>query len=85
MQIGRVIGQGVSTVKHPSFVGWKLLLVQPLHERRTPDGDPILAVDAVGAGSDDLVVLSTDGAWARNLLKDRKSPVRWTVIGLCDH
>jgi microcompartment protein CcmK/EutM len=84
MQIGRVIGQAVSTVKHPSLRGWKLLLVQPLHERSVPDGDPVLAIDSVGAGANDLVLLSTDGAAARALVKDRKSPARWTVIGLCD-
>src|SRR5436853_307006 len=48
MQLARVIGHAVATVKHPSLTGWKLLLVQPLHERRTPDGDPFLAVHAVG-------------------------------------
>ena len=84
MQIARVIGQAVATVKHPSFRGWKLLLVQPLHESRTPDGEPLLAIDAVGAGANELVILSSDGAGARALVGDRKSPARWAVIGICD-
>jgi ethanolamine utilization protein EutN len=84
MQIGRVLGRAISTVKHPSFKGWKLLVVQPVHENRTPDGEPVVAVDGVGAGSADLVLLSSDGAGGRTLVKDRKSPVRWTVIGICD-
>ncbi|MFL5338922.1 MAG: EutN/CcmL family microcompartment protein [Gemmataceae bacterium] len=84
MQLARVIGQAVATVKHPSFRGWKLLLVQPLHEGRTPDGDPLLAIDAVGAGTGDLVMVTSDGASARGLVKERKSPVRWAVIGICD-
>jgi microcompartment protein CcmK/EutM len=83
MQIGRVIGHAVSTVKHPSLTGWKLLLVQPLHGE-APDGDPILAIDAAGAGSNELVMITSDGASARNLVKDRKSPVRWSVIGIVD-
>ena len=84
MQIAKVIGHAVSTVKHPSLKGWKLLLVQPLHEEKTNDGDPLLAVDAVGAGAGEMVIVSSDGAYARTLVKDRKSPLRWTVIGICD-
>jgi ethanolamine utilization protein EutN len=83
MQIGRVIGHAVATAKHPSLKGWKLLLVQPMHGDQA-DGEPILAVDAVGAGVPGPVILSSDGASARTLVKDRKSPVRWTVIGICD-
>jgi ethanolamine utilization protein EutN len=83
MQIGRVIGHAVATTKHPSMTGWKLLLVQPLYGE-LPDGEPILAVDAVGAGANERVLISSDGASARALVKDRKSPVRWTVIGICD-
>jgi ethanolamine utilization protein EutN len=83
MQIGRVIGHAISTVKHASLTGWKLLLVQPLHGEK-PDGDPILAIDAAGAGANELVMITSDGASARNLVKDRKSPVRWSVIGIID-
>lgn len=84
MQIARVIGQAVATVKHPSLRGWKLLLVQPLHEGDKPDGDPLLAVDGAGAGPSDRVMISSDGASARALVGDRKSPARWTIIGICD-
>lgn len=84
MQIARVIGQAVATVKHFSLRGWKLLLVQPLHEGEKPDGDPLLAVDGAGAGPGNRVLISSDGASARALVNERKSPVRWTVIGICD-
>jgi ethanolamine utilization protein EutN len=84
MQLGRVLGQAVSTIKHSSLKGWKLLVVQPLHQTRAPDGDPLLAVDGVGAGVADFVILSSDGASARTLVKDRRSPVRWTIIGIRD-
>ena len=83
MQLARVIGQAIATVKHPSMNGSKLLLVQPIHEGR-PDGEPLIAVDAVGAGHQDLVVLSSDGAFARTLVNDRRTPVRWTIMGICD-
>jgi ethanolamine utilization protein EutN len=83
MHIARVIGHAVSTVKHPSLTGWKLLLVQPLHAEK-PDGEPLLAIDAAGAGANELVMISSDGASARNLVGARNSPVRWSVIGIVD-
>ena len=45
MQLARVVGHGVSTIKHPSMQGWKLLLVQPLTSDGKEDGEPLLAID----------------------------------------
>jgi ethanolamine utilization protein EutN len=84
MQIGRVMGQAVSTIKHPSFHGWRLLLVQMLTPDNRPDGEPLLAVDSLGAGVAQLVILSNDGAGARELVGSKTSPVRWIVLGVCD-
>jgi ethanolamine utilization protein EutN len=84
MQIGRVVGQAVSTVKHPSFEGWRLLLVQPLTPDGGADGEPLLAIDSLGAGKADRVILTNDGAGARELVGIRNSPVRWMVLGICD-
>jgi ethanolamine utilization protein EutN len=84
MQIGRVVGQAVSTVKHTSLVGWKLLLVQPLTAKGTADGEPILALDRQGAGVPDRVIVSSDGAEARKMVGAKNSPVRWFVLGVCD-
>ena len=84
MQIGRVVGHAVSTVKHPSLQGWKMLLVQPLGTEEQPDGEPILAIDSLGARTEDLVILSNDGSGARELVGARDSPVRWMVLGMCD-
>lgn len=84
MQVAEVIGQAVASVKHRSLTGWKLLLVQPLHLDGTEDGDPFLAIDAVGAGIGDRVIISSDGQSARQLVGIRASPVRWVVIGMND-
>jgi ethanolamine utilization protein EutN len=84
MQIGRVVGQAVSTVKHPSLHGWRLLIVQPLTPEGKADGEPLLAIDNLGAGSSHLVILSNDGAGARELVGSKTSPVRWMVLGVCD-
>lgn len=84
MQIGRVIGHAVSTVKHPTLHGWRLLLVQPLTADDRPDGEPLLAVDKLGSGNGDRVILSNDGAGAREMIGSKTSPVRWMVLGMCD-
>jgi ethanolamine utilization protein EutN len=84
MQIGRVVGQAVATVKHPSLKGWRLLLVQLLTAGGGDDGEPLLAIDSLGAGVGDRVMLCNDGAGAREMVKDKNSPVRWFVMGLCD-
>lgn len=67
------------------MIGCKLLLVQPrLADQLTADGDPVLAVDGVGAGRGDVVILTSDGRWARELLGVEATPVRWTIIGIQD-
>ena len=84
MQIGRVMGHAVSTVKHPSLQGWRLLLVQPFTHEGKEDGEPLLAIDKLGAGATHLVILSNDGAGARELVGAKNSPVRWMILGVCD-
>jgi ethanolamine utilization protein EutN len=84
MQLGRVVGHAVSTVKHPSLHGWRLLLVQMLTPDGKEDGEPILAIDNLGAGTENLVIVSNDGAGARQLVRAKDSPVRWLVLGMCD-
>jgi ethanolamine utilization protein EutN len=85
VQLGHVVGQGISTVKHPSLVGWRLLLVQTFTPDGREDGEPLLAIDALGAGLGDRVILSNDGASARKMVKDGNSPARWLVLGIQDH
>lgn len=85
MQIARVVGTATSTLKHPSMQGQKLLIVQPLMaDGLTADADPQIAVDAVGAGRGEKVVITSDGRFTRDLLKADATPVRWSVIGICD-
>ena len=50
MQLARVIGTVVATVKNPSLEGRKLLIVQSLNKDLMPQGKPLVAVDAAGAG-----------------------------------
>ena len=84
MFFGVVEGTAISTIKHRSLAGWKLLVVQPLDMAGRPDGDPLLAIDMIGAGHGTRVVISNDGRGAREMVGDNNSPVRWAVIGLAD-
>ncbi|HEX4144098.1 MAG TPA: EutN/CcmL family microcompartment protein [Pirellulales bacterium] len=86
MQIGLVVGTATSTVKHRSMIGTKLLVVQFYgQDGQTLDGDPVLAVDTLGAGRGERVLLSSDGRNTRALLKDETTPVRWSVLGIDDN
>ena len=85
MQLARIIGTATATVKHPSLAGTRLLVVQPLMADRTsPDGDPQLAIDTVGASTGDVTVITSDGRLLRDLLKSDTTPARWSTIALLD-
>ena len=85
MQQALVIGRATATIKHPTLQGVKLLIVQPKKvDGRTPDGDPLLAIDTVGAGRGETVLITSDGRFAREWLKTDATPVRWTIIGIED-
>ena len=84
MQLGMVIGHATSTVKHPSLVGLRMVIVQPLNQARQPEADPVVAMDRLGSAPGSMVVLNSDGKGARELVGDEKPPARWYVIGLVD-
>ena len=85
MQLGLVVGTATSTVKHATLRGQKLLIVQPLMaDGQKPDGDPQIAIDAVGAGTGERVLITSDGKYVRELVKQENTPIRWSVIGIAD-
>ena len=85
MQLALVVGTATSTIKHATMSGQKLLVVQPLlADGRSADGDPQVAVDAVGAGKGERVMITSDGKHMREVLKAEATPVRWSVIGISD-
>ena len=84
MQLGTVIGHATSTVKHPSLVGWRMVIVQQVGINGQPEGEPVVAVDKLGSSAGARVILNSDGKGARQLIGDEKSPVRWFVIGIVD-
>lgn len=85
MLIGHVIGTVVATRKHEQLVGCKIQVVQPLdHHGKKPAGDPFVAVDAVGAGVGEQVVI-VRGSGARIALNNDQAPVDATIIGIIDN
>jgi microcompartment protein CcmK/EutM len=84
MLIARVVGTVVATQKHRKFEGAKLLLVQPLNLDDTPRGSTLLAVDGVGAGVHEKVLIVLEGRAAGEALGRRAAPVDAAVIGIVD-
>lgn len=82
MILGRVVGKAISTVKHPSLQRMRMLVVEPVQAASL---DPVLALDELGAGAGDLVVLSSDGLYTRFVVDDDTSPARWTVMCIIDN
>ncbi len=67
------------------MLGTKLLIVQFYGvDGQKVDGEPVIAVDTLGAGRGEWVLLSSDGRSTRALLKDETTPVRWSVMGIED-
>ena len=84
MQIARVVGTVVSRQKHHTFEGAKLLLVQPITLDDQPKGPALLAVDSVGAGVHEKVLVVIEGRAAGEALGRKGAPVDAAVIGIID-
>lgn len=85
MQICKIVGDVVSTIKNSHLQGHKLLLVQPVAlDLKTPAGAAMIAIDKVNAGKDDLVLVNKEGSSARLLLEDEEIPVQAVIVGVID-
>lgn len=83
MLIAKVIGSAVASVKLDALKSSKLLVVSPADGSGVVNGAPFLAVDLVGAGSGELVVVS-QGSSARMVVGANTSPVDAAIIGILD-
>lgn len=84
MRIAIIKGHVTATVKHPTLEGWRMLIAQPVTPEGSPDGPPQIVIDTLGAAPGQKVVINSDGAEARRLVKAKHSPARWTVMGIVD-
>ncbi len=84
MRIARVVGSVVATRKQPSLTGARLLLAQPLDADGGPVGDTQIAIDAVGAGPGETVLLVLEGRAAGSALGRPDAPVDAAIVGIVD-
>lgn len=84
MQIGRVVGTIVATQKNRKLEGAKLLLVQPMTLEGTARGAAVLAIDSVGAGIGERVLLVIEGKAAGDALGKKGAAVDAAIIGIVD-
>lgn len=85
MKIGRVSGTVVSTIQSPVYAGRKLLICDVLDAGgRQVTGDYLIAVDAVGAGAGETVLILDEGNSARQVVEFEQGPIRAVIVGIVD-
>lgn len=84
MKLARIIGNVDSVIKHPTYSGTKMLVVQPVDEHLNAKGRTHPAIDTVGAGIGDLVLVVEEGKAARERIRQKNVPIRTLVVGIVD-
>lgn len=84
MLLARIDGFATASIAHPSLKGQKIVLCTPINEVGEVSGNPIAALDPIGAGRHAKVFITTDGAWSQGTVHDDSSPIRNQVIGIFD-
>lgn len=84
MQLARVVGSLVSTQKHRTLSGAKLMLVRLIDFDGTPRGTTMLAIDGAGAGVDETVLVVLEGRAAGEILGQKGAPVDAAIVGIVD-
>lgn len=83
MQLARVAGTVVADQKAPEAVGWKLLVVQPLDAAGASTGGPFVAVDDVGAGPGEVVLVASGSSARQTKLTDQR-PCDAVIMAIVD-
>ena len=84
MQLARVIGTVVATVKSDGLEGVKFLIIQPLDRRQEPKGDPVVAADAVHMAGPGELVYFVSAREAAQALQNTFVPVDHAIVGIVD-
>jgi len=85
MKIGRVSGTVVSTINAPVYDGRRLLICDLLDEKgEEPAGGYLIAVDSVGAGAGETVLILDEGNSARQVIDMEDAPIRAVIVGIID-
>jgi len=84
MIIGKVTGSVVATRKNERLIGSKFLIIAPFHAKNNAKtGDQIVAVDSIGAGIGDIVLVA-QGSSARLACDNKDAPCDAAVVGIID-
>ena len=84
MILGRVKGEVVSTIKHPAYANWRVLLLDRIDPAGRELGGYLVAIDAVDAGVGQTVLVIDEGNSARQVVDDPQAPIRSVIIGIVD-
>ncbi len=85
MILARVTGRITSTIHHPDMDGQRLLVLDKIDPEGKPTGGYLIAVDSVGAGAGEMVIVLDEGNGARQILGGADMPVRSIVVGIVDY
>ena len=85
MQLAVVIGKAISTIKHEAYDSTKLMVVQPLNLDGSPKGNSTLAVDYVGSGEGEVVLLGAAPGLAKVVFGLEVAPIREMIMGIVDY
>ncbi len=84
MILAKVAGRITSTIHHPDMTGYKLLVCDKLNDRGEPNGGYVIAIDNIGAGAGETVIILDEGTGARQVLNADGMPVRSVIVGVVD-
>lgn len=84
MKIARVLGNVVSTIKHPTHEGLKLMIVRQVDKSGEPTGREMVAIDTASAGEGDYVLLVDEGGAARIMAGNEDAAVDAVIVGVLD-
>ncbi len=84
MKLARVVGTVISTINAPALDGRTLLVCDLLDPTGRPSGGYTIAIDSVGAGAGETVLLLDEGTSARQVLGAPGAPIRTVVVGIVD-
>ncbi len=84
MKLARVAGTVVATIKEPAFDDQRILLCDYISPDGQPSGGYVIAVDVVGAGVGETVLILDEGTGARQIMGLETAPIRALVVGIVD-
>ena len=85
MYFAKVIGNMVSVIKHESYEGKKMLIVRRLDLDMKPTGTAIIALDYIGAGEGDIVLVAKPPGLAQEIFGIEKAPICELIIAVVDN